>query len=314
MEPAIVHLGADISKAHVDLHAPSGTIAGLPKRLPNTPAGLAPLWKSIGKNNAHIALVCEATGGYERVLVAGCHQHDIAVSVVNPRQVRDYARARGQLAKTDAIDARILSQYGAALGPMPAAPLEPVLQKLGAASTRRRQLVAMRAAERNRLQQADPAVAASHRAVLRFLDRQIAALDAALKRLVKDCSRLQAKVDALTEVKGVGTTTAIALLASLPELGSLSKTQAAALAGLAPFNRDSGAFRGQRHIHGGRADVRNALFMAALVASRFNPVIAAFYSRLRANGKPHKVALTASMRKLLLHLNSLLKYPPAQPS
>jgi transposase len=313
MEPQIVHLGADVSKAHLDFHGP---LTGLPKRLPNSAPGLAPLWKLLATASpANITLVCEATGGYERVLVAGCHQRGIAICVVNPRQVRDYARALGQLAKTDAIDAAILSRYGAAMAPRPTAPLEPALQKLGAISTRRRQLVALRAAESNRLQQADDrALEASHRAVLRLLERQIAALDATLLRLVHDCARLRAKVDALTQVKGVGATTAIALLAALPELGSLSKAQAAALAGLAPFNRDSGSFRGQRHIHGGRSDVRSALYMAALVASRFNPVINAFYSRLRNNGKPHNLALVASMRKLLLLLNSLLKNLPPFPA
>lgn len=307
MKEQIVHVGADVAQSHIDLH---GEIAGLPARIANTKAGLARLLKMLNPAGAAVQIVCEATGGCERLLVAACHQAGVAVCVLNPRQVRDFARAKGQLAKTDAIDARILRDYGRTFAPAPDEPLDPVLQKLAAYSARRRQLILMRSAEKNRTLRADPVLAASHRAILRALDRQIAAIDAALARTVASCARLRAKIAALTKVKGVGPTTATALLAALPELGSLSKNQASALAGLAPFNRDSGLYRGQRHIHGGRLPVRSALYMAALVASRFNPVIKAFYLRLRSAGKPPKLALTASMRKLLIHLNSSLKSLP----
>lgn len=302
-----VHVGADVAQSHIDLHGP---IPGLPARIANAKPALTALLKTLRKRELPVHILCEATGGCERLLVAACHAAGVAVSVLNPRQVRDFARARGQLAKTDQIDAGILCDYGRVFAPAPAAPLDATLQKLAAYSTRRRQLVALRAGEKNRLLRSDPLLAASHRTIRRALDRQIAVLDAALARTVASCARLRSKLAALTAVKGVGVTTATALLASLPELGTLSKNQAASLAGLAPFNRDSGLFRGQRHIHGGRLPVRSSLFMAALVASRFNPVIAAFYSRLRSAGKPHKLALTASMRKLLIHLNSLLKNLP----
>lgn len=306
MKKQIVHVGADVAQNHIDLH---GELPGLPTRIANTKTGLARLFKMLNPTAA-VQMVCEATGGCERLLVAACHEAGVPVSVLNPRQVRDFARAKGQLAKTDAIDARILCEYGRMMQPAADSALEPGLQKLAVYSTRRRQLIALRSAEKNRTLRSDPLLASSHRALLRVLDKQIAAIGAALARTVASCARLRAKIAAMTAVKGVGSTSATALLAALPELGTLSKNQAASLAGLAPFNRDSGLHRGQRHIHGGRLPARSALYMAALVASRHNPFINAFYSRLLSNGKPPKLALTASMRKLLIHLNSLLKHLP----
>jgi len=308
MKEQIVHVGADVAQNHIDLH---GETAGLPARIANTKAGLARLLKIL-RPAGSVQIVCEATGGCERLLVAACHQAGVAISVLNPRCVRDFARAKGQLAKTDQIDARILCDYGRTLQPPADSVIDPGLQELAAYSTRRRQLIELRTAEKNRTLRSGPLLAASHRAILRALDKQIAAIDAALARTVAGCARLRVKLAALTSVKGVGSTSATALLAALPELGTLSKNQAASLAGLAPFNRDSGLYRGQRHIHGGRLAVRNALYMAALVASRHNPVIKSFYQRLRSNGKPPKLALTASMRKLLIHLNSQLKSLPTQ--
>jgi len=308
MKEQIVHVGADVAQNHIDLH---GEIAGLPARIANTKTGLGRLLKMLSPAGS-VQIVCEATGGCERLLVAACHEAGVAISVINPRCVRDFARAKGQLAKTDQIDARILREYGRMMQPAADSAIEPGLQKLAAYSTRRRQLIALRSAEKNRTLRSGPLLAASHRAILRALDKQIAAIDASLARTVASCARLRAKITALTSVNGVGTTSATALLAALPELGTLSKNQAASLAGLAPFNRDSGLYRGQRHIHGGRLSVRNSLYMAALVASRHNPVIKSFYQRLRSNGKPPKLALTASMRKLLIHLNSLLKSLPPQ--
>jgi len=303
MNPPVVHLGADIAQSHIDLFGP---IAGLPSRIDNSKKAILALLKKLSRH-AGVQIVCEATGGCELALRRACHEAGQPISVLNPRQVRDFARAKGQLAKTDRIDARLLSQYGSTLQPRPTPPVEPALQKLAAYSTRRRQLLSQRSAEKNRLHRADPLVAPSHRQAIAFCDRQIASVDRAIARTISDSARLRAKLAALTAVRGVGTVSASALLAAFPELGALSKNQAAALAGLAPFNRDSGAFRGQRHIHGGRLAVREALYMPALVAAHHNPVLHAFYSRLRSNGKPAKLALTAVMRKLLIHLNSLLK-------
>jgi transposase len=309
MNPSIVHLGADLAQTHIDLHGP---LHGLPPRIPNDKKAIARLLKKL-RSVAGIHIVCEATGGCEKELLRACHHSAIPISVLNPRQVRDFARARGRLAKTDQIDAHTLADFGATMRPHATSPVEPAVQKLAALSTRRRQLVAFRSAEKNRSLRADPALAASLRACIAFLNRQIACLDRDMAALANSCARLRARLRALTEVQGMGTSSALALLAALPELGSLSKTQVAALAGLAPFNRDSGSYRGERHIHGGRTPVRDALYMPALVASRHNPFIRAFYSRLCSLGKPPKLALTASMRKLLIHLNSRLKLIPSQP-
>ncbi|HEY8903226.1 MAG TPA: transposase, partial [Chthoniobacterales bacterium] len=244
MNTQIVHVGADVAEAHIDLHGP---IKGLPGQIANTKKGVNSLLKIL-KRNPGVRLTCEATGSCERLLVRACLKSGIAISSVNPQRVRDFARAQGQLAKTDKIDARIIADYGALMQPPPQEPLDSALEERAAFSTRRKQLLEMRAAEKNRLRRAEPCVAASLRALIRTLDSQIATVDRALARIVASCSKLRAKIAALTEVKGVGSTSAIALLAALPELGSLSRNEAASLAGLAPFNRDSGKFRGQRHI------------------------------------------------------------------
>jgi transposase len=308
MKAQIVYIGADLAEATIELFA---SLDALPSSIANTKASLTKLLKLLAKRYpaSQLHFICEATGGCERHLVSACHQTGLAISVVNPRQVRDLARAKGCLAKTDKIDARLLCLYGELLQPVPTEPLAPALTQIAAYSTRRRQLIALRTAEKNRSRRADPALAGSYRTMIASINRQISSVEATLARLIRSCAQLRANLAALTQVKGVGVTSATALLASLPELGTLSKTQAAALAGLAPFNHDSGLWRGQRHIRGGRLHVREALYMSALVASRHNPIITAFYQRLLANGKPPKLALTAVMRKLLLYLNSLLKRP-----
>ena len=318
MPTPTVYYGVDLAAATLEIHGP---FPGLPTAVANAKPALTRwlrlLVRRAGLQAPHLHLVCEATGGCERLLVAACQRLGVAISVVNPRQVRDFARAQGRLAKTDQIDARLLAEFGQHFAPAARVPLDPALARLALLNGRRRELLALRTAEKNRTTRADlsdPALAASYRALLATLDRQLVALEAALARTVASCAALRAKVTTLCAVRGLGVTTATALLATLPELGQLSKAQAAALAGLAPFNRDSGQWRGQRHIAGGRANVRSALYMAALVASRHNPVIAAFYQRLRAAGKPAKLALTAAMRKLLTHLNSLLKNLPPLPA
>jgi transposase len=239
----------------------------------------------------------------------------MVVSVVNPRLPRDFARARNRLAKTDAIDALVLADYGRTMKPAPTPVPDAAMVLLDELVTRRAQLVADRAAERTRLEQVTrPELLASIRLHLRHLDGQIEKLMARIVELIHGTPALRAKIELLVEVQGVGELTASALLAALPELGTLSANEVTALAGLAPFNRDSGAFRGTRSIPGGRAEVRKALFMAALCASRANPILKAVYQRLRDNGKAHKVALVAVMRKLLIHLNRLLKPLAASPA
>jgi transposase len=307
-----VYLGADISKPTIDLACPHYAV---PASIANTPAGFKALLKIVARSPSPIHVVCEATGPYHKAFVAALHDAGIAVSVVNPRRSRDFARSCGLLAKTDKIDARMLADYGRRMQPAPTAPPEARMTLLDDLVTRRAQLVEDRAREKTRLQQTTNAEAlASLKLHLRHLDGQIEKLLARIAEVVQSAPALRAKVARLVEVQGVGTLTASALLAALPELGTLSKNQVTALAGLAPFNRDSGALRGARSIRGGRFDVRIALYMAALSATRCNPILKAVYQRLRANGKAHKLALTAVMRKLLIHLNSLLKCLPCSPA
>jgi len=300
-----VYVGADVSKLTIELGCP---LFALPASIANTPAGFAVLLKILARCPSPVHVVCEATGPYHRALVAALHQAGLLVSVVNPRLVRDFARARGQLAKTDAIDALVLADYGCTMHPPATARPDPQMVRLDALVTRRAQLVEDRARESTRLQQTVcvEAIASLNRH-LRHLDTQIEKIAQRIEAVVLANPVLQAKVKLLVTVKGVGQLTACAVLAALPELGTLSENQVTALAGLAPFNRDSGAFRGSRAISGGRAEVRKALYMPALSASRSNPILKAFYQRLKAAGKHHNLILTAVMRKLLVHLNCLLK-------
>jgi len=306
MEKPTVYLGADIAKDSIEFQAPG---LAFPASLPNIAAGHRSLIRALQRIKAPVHVVLEATGSYQRKFTEALHKAGVTLSVLNPRQPRDFARARGQLAKTDANDARILAEYGAAFKPKPTPPPDPTSLALADLCTRRAQLVRQRTAENNRLQQAHhKTVIASHKTALRFIDRELASLDKHITATTKKSPALASKVRILSQTKGIGATSAAALLAALPEIGTLSKNQATALAGLAPFNRDSGTFRGKRSIHGGRRSVRQALYMATFVATRFNPIIKAFYLNLRSNGKPHQLALTASMRKLLVHLNSSLKH------
>ena len=253
-------------------------------------------------------VVMEATGGYERVMAGLLSAANIPLAVVNPRQVRDYAKAINQLAKTDKIDARIIALFAEATH-VEAKPLaDSATQALRDLMERRRQLLAIRVAECNREAQAvHPRVKKNIAAMLKFLDKQLTALDEELDGEIKNSPAWREAEDLLSSVPGVGKITARTMLAEMPELGHLNRREIASLAGLAPFNDDSAKHRGQRHIRGGRGQVRRALYMACISAIRHNPIISKFYRRLRDKGKSAKCALTACMRKLLLILNSLLK-------
>lgn len=302
-----VYLGADIAKASIVL-ASSCPLKGLPASIPNSPAGFRLLLKLLAKISGPRQVICEATGPYHQAFAHALHEAKISVTVLNPRLARHFARSQGLRAKTDVIDARLLAEYGQKFKPGPTPKPDPVLVELDALVTRRGQLVEDRAKENIRLgQTTNRESLQSIRLHLRQLDAQIERLVVLMAAVVKSAPALAAKVKVLEQVQGVGTLTASALLACLPELGTLSKEQAAALSGLAPFNCDSGSFRGIRRIQGGRSAVRHALFMAAFSATRFNPILKAFYQGLIARGKAHKLALTAVMRKLVIHLNSLLK-------
>jgi transposase len=254
-------------------------------------------------------VVLEATAGMEMPVVAALAAAGLPVVAVNPRNAREFARATGRLAKTDIIDAHVLAQFGEALKP-PLRPLpDAATQELNALVTRRHQLVEMITAEKNRLAQAvTKAVRASIREHIRWLERRLADIDQDLAGSIRQTPVWREKDELLRSVQGVGPVLSTTLLAGLPELGALGRKQIAALVGVAPLNRDSGRHRGKRMIWGGRARVREALYMGTLVATRFNPVIRAFYQRLLAAGKPKKVALTACMRKLLTILNAMARH------
>jgi transposase len=297
-----IYTGLDIAKLNLQLH-----LAGRFHDLPNTAAGHRRLLKLLAKIPG-VQVVCEATGGYERDVVAALHQAAIPVSVLNPARVRYFARAQGQRAKTDPIDAALLSTYGHALQPKPTPVRSVAEQPLVELVRRRKQLLEMLVAQR---QQADRlTLAPLRRQAKRLIGHLEAALDQIQEQLKELCAQvrpLDRRAQKLQTITGVGTTTALAVLAELPELGTLNRRQSAALAGVAPHPRESGQWQGRRCIGGGRSAVRGALYMAALVASRSNPILKEFYLRLRAAGKPAKVALVAVMRKLVVLMNHLLK-------
>ena len=251
-------------------------------------------------------IVLEATGGLERAVAAELDVAGLPVAVVNPRQVRDFARAAGRLAKTDVIDAQLLARFGEVMQPAVRPLPDAHTQALRGLVARRRQVVGTLTAERNRLPQATGWVRRQLKTHIAGLQRQLAALDRELARLIQTRPVWRAQDALLSSVPGVGAVTVACLLAELPELGKLNRKQIAALVGVAPHNRDSGNYRGKRSVWGGRAPVRASLYMATLVATRYNAVIKAFYARLCAAGKPKKMALTACMRKLLTILNSMM--------
>jgi len=308
MKEFVVEVGVDVAKADLQVATTTQNVG-----YRNTPDGRRQLigWlRLLGS----VRVVLEATGGYERPLVEALHCEAIPVSVVNPRQVRDFARAQGRLAKTDKIDARVLVDYAVALRPKPT-PAPTSRQKCLTQRVRARsQLIASRSIVHNQLEHlVDPLARRCLVEMVRAFDTRIARLEKAIADLIAADPALRARRQKLVQVQGVGPTTAALLLAEMPELGALAKTEVAALAGLAPRNCDSGQFRGQRHIGGGRHAVRTGLWMPTLVAVQHNPILKTFYQRLRSNGKPAKVALTACARKLLIHLNCLLKNPPLLP-
>lgn len=252
-------------------------------------------------------IVLEATGGFESAVVGTLAAAGLLPVVVNPRQVRDFAKASGRLAKTDKLDAEIIARFAAAIQPTPRPLKSRQAQELDAVLTRRRQLIEMLTAEKNRLSIAPVALRADLKAHIHWLRQRLDDIDGQLQQLIQASPLWRAKDQLLRTIPGVGPVTSRSLIAALPELGTLNRREIAALVGVAPFNRDSGRFQGERMIWGGRAVVRTALYMATLSAVRCNPVIKAFYLRLCAAGKPHKVALTACMRKLITILNTMVK-------
>ena len=303
-KPSPVHAGLDIAKASLQLHLQSKSFD-----LPNSPEGHAQLLKRLAALPG-VHVICEATGGYERAVVAALHAGQIPVSVINPARVRQFARASGELAKTDPIAAAMLTAFGQAFTPAPTQARTAVEIKLAALVTRRLQLIELRVAEEQRAATcADPALCKLFTPWLAQMEKQTSKVEALIEALLKEQAPLAGQVQRLDDIMDVGRLTAVMVLATLPELGTLNRRQAAALAGLCPYNRDSGQWAGKRCISGGRAEVRRALYMAALSASRSNHLLKPFYDRLITAGKPAKVALTAVMRKLIVLMNHLLKNP-----
>jgi transposase len=302
-----VHVAIDVSKHHLDYGW--NTTFG---QIPNTPKEIAKLITKLPPG-AHVLL--EATGGYETLLVQALHAKAIAVSVLNPRCVRDFARSEGILSKTDRIDVRVLIAFGEQKQPEPTAAPAPHLSALVQRVNARHSLLGVRTQLHHQLEHlTDPITLRVLRLSLAALDKQIEVLEKQIASLIAEHEDLTQRQRHLRAVYGVGPVLSSTLLAHLPELGRLPRNQIAALAGLAPYNCDSGQFRGQRHCWGGRWRVRNALYMAALSATRQNgSPLRSLYQRLRGAGKPAKVALVAVMRRLLIHLNSTLRRALAAP-
>jgi transposase len=297
-------VGIDVSKATLDVDSyPRSQPQSFGNDEPGRSAALVAL-----RTQSPTLIVVEATGGLETPLVALLVAEGIPVAVINPRQARDFAKAIGILAKTDQVDAHVLARFAQAVRPEARPPHTPETVELAAVLMRRRQLIEMLTAENNRLSMAVPRVAKTIRQHIAWLEKRLADTDADLDGLIRQSPAWQHKAMLLESVPAVGRVTSTALLAQLPELGQLTNKQIAGLVGVCPYSRDSGTKRGRRAIWGGRATLRAAVYMAALVGTRHNPVLKDFYQRLVAAGKPKKVALVACMRKLLTILNAMIKH------
>ncbi|MDP2744445.1 MAG: IS110 family transposase [Dehalococcoidia bacterium] len=303
-EPYAAYLGIDVSKATLDVaERPTG------QRLtvPNQEKGVRELVASFGEPSQALVIL-EATGGLELPVAAALAEAGFSVAIVNPRQVRDFAKATGKLAKTDRIDAQTLAHFGEAIKPEPRPVPEGEALLFKQMLSRRRQLVEMITAEKNRLSTTPSALRKEVQAHIAWMQESLAKVDDELGKRIKASPIWRASEELLRTAKGVGPVCSRTLLVDLPELGKLDRKEIAALVGVAPFNRDSGKLKGKRAVWGGRGRVRAVLYMATLSATRSNPVIAAFYLRLLAAGKPKKVALTACMHKFLTILNAMVKH------
>jgi transposase len=300
-----ITVGIDASKARLDVHVHP---AGERFAVNNDEAGVEALGERLGKLDGLVSIGIEASGSSERLAVAQLAAHGLPVVVLNPNQVRSYAHAIGQRAKTDPIDARLIALFMEAVRPAVRPMPDAQTQELAALMARRRQIVGMLVAEKARRQQAAPGLArVSIARSVTFLTDELKGLDLEIDKTVRGTPVWRDKEDLLASVPGIGKTIARTLLAELPELGTLTPKQAAALVGLAPYTRQSGKWRGKSFIGGGRTAVRGALYMGALVAARYNPTLKAFRDRLVAKGKPKLVALIATARKLLIILNAILR-------
>jgi transposase len=305
---APVYIGVDVAKATLQVH-----LQGSQFQFNNTPKGRTQLCTKV-QTLAGAHVVCEATGGYEQPMVQALHKAKTLVSVVNPARVRAAALAKGQRAKNDPIDAQGLTDYGQRFQPQPTPPVSKVQGQLSALAQWLQQLTQAKAIAKTQAEHhQEPFVRQQHQALIEHYESQIERVEARIQKLMDKDQALRQRVQCLDAIEGVGLRTAVLVLAHMPELGQLNRQQAAALAGLAPWTRDSGTMKGLRCIGGGRTEVRIALYMASLSAIKSNPILREFFQRLKGKGKPGKVALTAVMRKLLIHMNHQLKALATKP-
>lgn len=297
------YVGIDVSKHELDVYI---LPANLSLTFKNTPRGIQALKKKIAQYTG-AKVVLEATGGYEKLVADKLDEEDIDVCIVNPRQIRDFAKALGKLAKTDKIDAQVIALFAEKIQPAARIMKSKNQTKITELTTRRKQLLDILQMEKNRLDKASGDIKKSLSKIIKTIEKEIAVIEEKLNKLISEDEYYSKMYEHITSVPGIGEKVATALMAHLPELGTLSSRQITALAGLAPFNRDSGMMRGTRTIWGGRAPVRAAMYMATLVATKHNPIIKSFYRRLCEAGKPKKVALTACMRKLVIIVNAMVK-------
>ena len=303
MNDSGLYVGIDVSKSSLDV---ATVPTGESWSESNDEKGSGKLVARLSKLDPRL-IVLEATGGYESLVAVDLAAADLPVVVINPRQVRDFAKAIGRLAKTDAIDAHVIALFGEAVKPDVRPLKDAQTAEISALISRRRQLIGMIVSEKNRLSLAARNVRRGIVSHIKWLEKQICEVVGQMVKIVKEVSVWREEANVLRRVPGLGRVLPTTLLAYLPELGKLNRHQIAALAGLAPFNRDSGMFRGRRSVCGGRAEVRSVLYMGVLAAIRYNPVIKSHYQRLRESGKPAKVAITACMRKMLVILNTMMK-------
>lgn len=304
----MIYLGVDIDKNFLEID--TSVLPKQPARIPNTAAGFKTLIKAIQKLPSPVHVVFEPSGGYERPLKDALHQADVPLSLVHANRIRCFIQACGVFAKTDAIDAAMITRFGTQMRPTVTKAPTSTQRDLQELTERRTQLIKLHVMEQNRFAtHRHPKIIKSAKATLDHLQKQIEQIDALLEELTAQDEELQYKMKRLVQIQGVGSTTALGVLAAMPELGLLNRREVASLGGLAPRNQDSGTKQGRRYIGGGRAGARRSLYMAALSASRCNPVLKPFFNKLREQGKSGKSALTAVMRKLLCVMNTTLKNP-----
>lgn len=303
-----IHIGIDVSKPILDVYVlPNNKYM----QFNNDLIGIKQLIKKISKFSDNLLssslIVMESTGGYEKLLAITLQQAGCNVCIMNPKRIRDFAKSMGKLAKTDKIDAQVIALFACKMEPSANFIYNEETKRLSESNMRRQQLISLITMEKNRLDKASPIYKKNIERVIKFLTKQLDNISEEQQKLIESNKEFSEKVNLLTTIKGVGNLTAGALLAELPELGTLGSKQVTSLAGLAPFNQDSGKYKGLRIICGGRASVRRTLYMSTLTATQHNPLIRAFYQRLLAAGKKKKVALTACMRKLLIIMNVMIK-------